>query len=143
MKCGASPLVLLLATSGIVLAQQSTPPPARFPTAKITTEQLLTYKSEIEAMPGIQCRDILAHQRQCSSNGQFTVWTFTLAGHPAHPAVSRGVMLVRQTSSGSTIGIDRSGHYAGDSAAFETWMNDFQLVDQEIAAIWQAKHQPK
>jgi hypothetical protein len=106
-------------------------------------EQLESYKSEIEAMPDIQCRDIWAHQRQCSSNAQFTLWTFTLPGHPAHPAVSRGVMVVGQTSSGTVVGIDRSGHYAGDGAAFEAWMKEFRVVDQKQAAQWQAILQPK
>jgi hypothetical protein len=143
MKRSAYPLVLLLATGAIALAQQSAPPPARFPTAKITMEQLETYKSEIEAIPDIQCRDIWAHQRQCSSSAQFTMWTFTLPGHPAHPAVSRGVMLVQQTDQGSRVGIDRSGHYAGDGAAFEAWMKEFHVVDQKQVAQWQTILQPK
>jgi hypothetical protein len=71
------------------------------------------------------------------------MWTFTLPGHPAHPAVSRGVMLVQQTDQGSRVGIDRSGHYAGDGAAFEAWMKEFHVVDQKQVAQWQTILQPK
>jgi hypothetical protein len=52
-------------------------------------------------------------------------------------------MVVGQTSSGTVVGIDRSGHYAGDGAAFEAWMKEFRVVDQKQAAQWQAILQPK
>jgi hypothetical protein len=143
MKLSAVPLVLLLGTLATAWAQASAAAPDTFPTAKITTQQLDSYKSEVEAVPDIQCREIWAHQRQCSSAAQNTIWTFTLPGHPAHPAVSRGVMVVQQTSQGATIGIDRSGHYAGDAAAFEAWLKEFHALDQKQVAQWQSMLKPK
>jgi hypothetical protein len=137
MKRRAFPLVLLLATT-IALAQQSQPPPKRFPSEKITPEQLETYKTEIQAIPGIECHEIWANQRQCTSNARFTIWILTLPGHPAHPAVTQGVMLVQQDAQGSRVGIARSGYYAGDGAAFDTWMKQFSALDQKQVAQWQS-----
>lgn len=137
MKRCAFCLAFLLATTAVALAQQAQPPPKRFPTEKITAEQLETYKSEIQAIPGIECREIWAHQRQCTSNAQFTIWIFTVPGHPAHPAVTRAVMLLQQNEQGSRVGINRSGYYAGDSAAFDTWMKEFRVLDEKQVAQWQ------
>ena len=138
MKHSAFPLALLLATSAIALAQPSQPPPKRFPAEKITSEQLETYKSEVQAIPDIQCQEIEAHQRQCTSNAQFTIWIFTLSGHPAHPAVTQAVMLVQRDGQGARVGISRSGYYAGNSAAFDTWMKEFHVTDQKQVAQWQS-----
>ena len=143
MKRRTFPLALLLTTTAIALAQPSLPPPKRFPAEKITAEQLGTYKSEVQAIPGIECREIGAHQRQCTSNAQFTIWIFTLPGHPAHPAVTQAVMLVQRDGQGARVGINRSGYYAGDSAAFDTWMKGFRVLDQKQVAQWQSALQPK
>ena len=137
MKRRTFPLALLLTTTAIALAQPSLPPPKRFPAEKITAEQLGTYKSEVQAIPGIECREIGAHQRQCTSNAQFTIWIFTLPGHPAHPAVTQAVMLVQRDGQGARVGINRSGYYAGDSAAFDTWMKEFRVLDQKQVAQWE------
>ena len=142
MKRLAFPFVFLLATT-IALAQQSQAPPKRFPAEKITAEQLETYKTEIQAIPDIECHEIWAHQRQCTSNARFTIWTFTMQGHPAHPAVTQGVMLVQRNSEGSRVGISRSGYYAGDSAAFDTWMKEFRVLDQKQVAQWQSALESK
>jgi hypothetical protein len=125
------------------VAQQTAKPPPRFLTAKVTTDQIDKYRAEVEAIPDIHCHDIWAHQRECSSKARFTIWTFTLSGHPAHPAVSRGILLVEQTGRGSLLGIDRSGHYAGERGAFEAWMKELQVLDQKEVAQWQAILKPK
>ena len=143
MKRCALTLAFLLATTAIALAQPSKAPPKRFPTEKITPEQLETYKSEIQAIADIECHEITAHQRQCTSNAQFTIWIFTLPGLPAHPAVTRAVMLLQQNAQGSRVGINRSRYYAGDSAAFDTWMKGFSVLDQKQVAQWQEKLQSK
>ena len=70
MKRRAFPLALLLATAAVGLAQPSQPPPKRFPAEKITAEQLETYKSEVQAIPGIQCQEIEVHQRQCAGKSE-------------------------------------------------------------------------
>jgi hypothetical protein len=143
MKRCAFPLVLLMVIATMALAQQPHAPPKRFPAEKITPEQLETYKSEIQAIPGIECHEIPAHQRQCTSNAQFTIWIFTLPGHPAHPAVTQSVMLLQQDAQGARVGINRSGYYAGDSAAFDTWMKEFRVLDQKQIEQWQTTLQPK
>jgi hypothetical protein len=143
MKRSAFPLALLVATTAIAIAQQSQAPPKRFPTEKITPEQLETYKSEVQAIPDIDCREIWGHQRQCTSNAQFTIWIFTVPSHPAHPAVTQGVMLLQQDAQGARVGINRSGYYAGDSAAFDIWIKEFSTLDQKQIAQWQRTFQPK
>lgn len=32
---------------------------------------------------------------------------------------------------GTVLSIDRSGHYAGDRAAFDIWMREFAILDQK------------
>jgi hypothetical protein len=143
MKRRAVSLALLLVATIVESAQDSAPPAPRFPTARITADQLGAYTAEVQSISDIQCRDIWAHQRECSSDVQKTIWIFTLPGHPAHPAVSRGIMIIRQIDRGTTVGIDRVGHYAGDSAAFDKWMNEFRVVDQKQLAQWQSALQRK
>jgi hypothetical protein len=133
-------LALGVMLAGLALAARAQGPAVtgpRFPTEKITPQELQTYASEIERIPDIQCRDIWAHQRSCSSSSLFTIWTFTEPGHPAHPAVSRGVMVMKTSDAGSTLGIERSGYYAGEYAAFDHWMKDFAAVDTKQVAEWQ------
>ena len=81
-------------------------------------------------MPGVKCTDYVANQYVCDSAAQRTIWVFTSAGHPAHPAVSRGVMFINEGPRGAFLGIDRSGHYAGDLIAFDKWMREFAVLDQ-------------
>jgi hypothetical protein len=142
MKRSGTALALLAATLASAWAQQSAAVPDELP-EKITAQQLDSYKAAVEAIPDIQCRDIWAHQRQCSSTAQTTIWTFTLPGHPAHPASSRGVMVFQQTSHGNTVGINRYWHYLDDTAAFETWVKEFRAVDEKQLAQWQSLSNPK
>ena len=143
IKRGAFPLALLITMTASAVAQQQTPAPPRFATTKVTPDQIESYRSEVEAIPGVHCHDIWAQQRECSSSSRLTVWTFTLSGHPAHPAVSRAIMLVQQTAPGSLMGIDRSGHYAGDDAAFEAWSKQLRVLDQKEVARWQSILRPR
>jgi hypothetical protein len=114
-----------------------------FATTQITSEQWSSYLNEVKAVPDVRCEEAASVQYICDSSGQRTIWVFTREGHPAHPAVSRGVMVIRQTSQGATVGIDRSGHYAGDRGAFEDWMKGFAALDQKQVAQWQSMLQPK
>jgi hypothetical protein len=109
-----------------------------FTTAKVTAEQLQAYTAQVEAMTDIQCHDIGANQRQCSSDSQMTIWTFTRPGHPAHPAVTRGILRV----SPPYVGIDRSGVYAGDDGAFANWIKEWVAVDVHNVAEFK-KHLPQ
>jgi hypothetical protein len=141
MKRSVIILALLAATLATAWAQQPAAVPDESP-EKMTTQQLDSYKAAVEAMPGIECRDIWAHQRQCSSAAPMSIWTFTLPGHPAHPATSRGVMTFQQTSHGNTVGINRSWHYVEDTAAFEAWVKDFHAVDEKALAQIRSLHNP-
>jgi uncharacterized membrane protein len=142
MKRSSTALALLAAALATAWAQHAAADPDEVP-EKITAQQLDSYKVAVEAIPDIRCRDIWAHQRQCSSAAQTTIWTFTLPGHPAHPASSRGVMVFQKTSHGNSVGISRYWHYVDDTAAFEAWVKDFQAVDEKQLAQWQSVTQPQ
>jgi hypothetical protein len=74
------------------------------------------------------CRDDPPNEFICSSGSQQSIWVFTRPGHPAHPAVSRGVV-IKLVASGQKVRIERSGHYAGSAQAFEAWMTDLAQRD--------------
>jgi hypothetical protein len=39
-------------------------------------------------------------------------------------------MVFSETREGTSVGIDRSGHYAGDLKAFDAWMKEFSRLDK-------------
>ena len=116
------------------LADNSVPP--RFPTGQVSSADIQAYLAEVKAIPDVRCEEAAAHQLKCDSGAQRTIWVFTLEGHPAHPAVSRGVMVVNRIGTGMMLGIDRSGHYAGDAAAFNKWFAEFAELDTKQVAEW-------
>ncbi|HUI62192.1 MAG TPA: hypothetical protein VLX90_18345 [Steroidobacteraceae bacterium] len=98
----------------------------RFATSQISSEQWQTYLSEVKVVADVQCKvDADSKAYMCRSSAQRTLWVFTRKGHPAHPAVFRGVIVIQQTPQGPSVDLDRSGHYAGNRAAFEVWMKEF------------------
>jgi hypothetical protein len=117
-------------------ADESIPP--RFDTLQISMDQWKAYLAEVKALPDVQCQEDRIHQYVCNSSEQHTIWVFTVQGHPAHPAVSRGVTVMQQTAQGPTVGIDRSGHYAGRRAEFDVWMRQFAMLDKTQVAQWQS-----
>lgn len=127
---------MLVCALGTVTAYCGESIAPRYATAKISIEQWQRFLAEVKAMPGIKCRSDMQNQYVCDSAVQRTIWAFTLVGHPAHPAVSRGVLFVNRISGGAVLGIDRSGHYAGDQAAFEKWMQEFAALDQRQIATF-------
>jgi hypothetical protein len=129
-------LLLMLPLLGIAQSSQS-PAQPRFPQAHISVEQWQSYLDEVKAIPGIACAEAASHQYKCNSTAQQTMWVFTLKGHPAHPAVSRGVMVIRQATPANSVGIDRSGYFAGNQEAFRSWMREFDALDQRQIAAWQ------
>jgi hypothetical protein len=129
-------LLLILPLLGIAQPSQS-PIQPRFPQAHISTEQWQSYLDEVKAIPGVACAEAASHQYKCNSTAQQTMWVFTLKGHPAHPAVSRGVMVTHQATPATTVGIDRSGYFAGKEEAFRSWMREFDALDQRQIAAWQ------
>jgi hypothetical protein len=46
------------------------------------------------------------------------------------PPFPGGMLVVGQMQGQAIIGIDRSGHYANDTAAFEKWMQEFKELDK-------------
>jgi hypothetical protein len=132
-------LLLILPLLGIAQPAQS-PVQPRFPQAQISMDQWQSYLDEVKAIPGVACAEAASHQYKCNSAAQQTMWVFTVKGHPAHPAVTRGVMVVRQATQAdqaTTVGIDRSGYFAGKEAAFRSWMREFDALDQHQIAAWQ------
>jgi hypothetical protein len=113
-----------------------------FPTAKISLVQWKSYLSEIKSIPGISCIDREPLLFVCDSSSRRTIWTFTRAGHSAHPAVSQGILVVAQVQGQAAIGIDRSGHYVSGVIAFEKWMQEFKDVDKRQVAEWQGTIKP-
>ena len=110
----------------------------RFATSQISMEQWNAYLAEVKAVPDVQCKEDQINEYICNSSEQHTIWIFTTPGHPAHPAVSRGVMVMQQTDKGPSVGIDRSGNYAGHRAEFDVWMRQFEMLDKRQVAQWQA-----
>jgi hypothetical protein len=121
---------LLLATAALA----DGPVAPRYADAHVTAAQIRGYQSEVEAKADARFKNDSANQRICDSSSEMTIWVFTLPGHPAHPAVSRGVMVFAENDQGTSVGIDRSGHYAGDLNAFKAWMAEFGRLDQRQLA---------
>ena len=103
----------------------------------ITIEQWRTYQTQVTSLPGVQCRNVEADQFECDSASRQTIWIFTREGHPAHPALTSGVVVTKN----GQMGIDRSGAYAGSETAFHAWINQFLLLDQQQVAGWQKRLQ--
>lgn len=137
LKSYRLPLCSALACLAVLTtAKADGPIPPRFPTTQISEEQWNAYLTEVKAVPDVRCKDAASKQYICDSSSQHTIWVFTRGGHPAHPAVSRGVMVIQQSAQSTTVGIDRSGHCAGDRAAFDAWMKEFSVLDKKQIAQW-------
>jgi len=135
-------LVLAATITTPALADRD-PKGPRFATEKISVAELNGYRIEVHEMPNVRCVDLASNQTQCESKVQNTVWVFTREGHPAHPAVSRRVMVLMQTASGNAVLVNRTGNYAGDPLAYRTWMKEFASVDQrQVAAGKQSLDDP-
>ena len=130
---GATLLAALLLSSP-TLADSGVAP--RFPNGRVTADEVLQYMAEVKAIPDVRCVTDQGYQLICESTSQRTFWVFTLDGHPAHPAVSRGIMVVSDTGAGMSIGIDRTAHYAGDVEAFRRWISDFAQIDEKQVVQW-------
>lgn len=111
-------------------------PAPRYATDQINLAEWQAYFAEVKAISDVQCRDIEPMQHVCDSRSQRTIWVFTRTGHPAHPAVSRGIVISQPVTGGSTLGIDRSGHYVGDRVAFSKWMIELVDSDQRQVSEW-------
>ena len=89
---------------------------ARFPTDKITREEMENYHAEISTLAGwrgFQKDDTYVINKAEND----TVYVFTMPDHPAHPAVVK----LRQMALEGTRGLGVYGHFAGDEAAYRKW----------------------
>jgi hypothetical protein len=102
----------------------------RFAKPQTTAADLKLFQAEVEKKDDVRCKNDNNFQRVCDSPSEMTIWVFTLPGHPAHPAASRGVMVFSESGGSTSVGIDRSGHYAGDLKAFDAWMEEFKRLDK-------------
>jgi hypothetical protein len=131
---GAVMILAALSLSFPTLAGSGIAP--RFPNGRVTAGEVLQFMAEVKAIPDVQCATDQNFQLTCESNSQRTFWVFTLDGHPAHPAVSRGILVISDTGAGISIGIDRTAHYAGDVEAFRRWISEFAQIDEKQVAKW-------
>jgi hypothetical protein len=100
--------------------------------AQISKQQWATQLADVQSQTGVTCKSIALSQYICDSPKQHTIWVFTQPGHPAHPALTRGAMVITS----ETIGIERTGQYAGDRAAFVEWMKEFAALDARQVDEW-------
>ena len=90
---------------------------ARFPTERITKEEMDGYYAEIS---------MLANWHGFAKDNTYVIrdeegdasYIFTVPGHPAHPAVIKLRQMVVQGISG----VGKTGHFAGDEAAYRSWL---------------------
>lgn len=127
-------LIVIGLTPAIASAGERITP--RYSAGQITPTDWREYLAEVEAIPDIKCHHYATNQYVCESASRRTIWIFTRIGHPAHPAVSRGILFLRQATGGVRLGIDRSGHYAADQVAFDKWMKELVELDLIQVAEW-------
>ena len=118
IKVGHATLSLVLWLSGN-FAMAGDPPP-RFPNEQISLADWQEYLDEVRSIPDVQCQNTPRHELSCLSDKLRAIWVFTIPGHPAHPAVSTGVLVVYTRSAGILF----RGYYAGDLSAFNAWAPD-------------------
>jgi hypothetical protein len=109
-------------------------PQDAFTVVKITEDQWRARLTEVQGTSGVECETVGALYH-CHTTHGIHWWTFTVEGHPAHPAVSEAVGVVHLFCgplhySGPQLTMTRTGEYAGDRAAFEKMMRRLKDSDQ-------------
>jgi hypothetical protein len=99
-----------------------------YPDAKISTEQFQNLLVSLKSRSGFRCDTFGPQQLRCGSDNTPEIWWLTEAGHPAHPAVSRGQTLL-DSKSGETC-LVRDGYFAGAEAPFAAWMKELKKFDE-------------
>jgi hypothetical protein len=118
-KLGVARPFLLFALAASFCTFAAEPPP-RFPQQQITLAEWQAYLDEVTSLPGVVCKDTQRHEVSCVAESLKSVWVFTAPGHPAHPAVSTGVLVVTANAAA----ILSRGYYAGNESAFYAWVAD-------------------
>jgi hypothetical protein len=117
----------ILVSTPLAAAASDEEPLTPFSSPHIPADDLTAYRALVEALPGIECEiNWIAQQRDCDDTKSHSTWTFTLPGHPAHPAYSRARVVFFDRS----VAIQRAGHYSGDEVEFQKWLAEFEQLDQ-------------
>lgn len=133
---------LWVITLGAAIVARADDVPQDAPTVvKITKDQWRTRLTEVQSTSGVECEAVGALYH-CHTTRGIHWWTFTIEGHPAHPAVSEAVGVVHLFCgplhySGPQLTMTRTGEYAGDRAALEKMMQ--RLKDGDQRAMSQGK----
>jgi len=126
-------LIFGFAVSSCVLAAD---PPPRFSHEHINLTEWQSYLNEVTSIPGVHCEKTQKSELYCISDSQISVWVFTVDGHPAHPAVATGVLVVYGQAAA---GILFRAYYAGDETAFLAWearaLGNPPIVDTWMQAV--------
>jgi len=91
---------------------------------RISTKSLV---ASLTGHSGFRCDTFGPQQLRCGSEHVPEIWWLTRSGHPAHPAVSRGLMLLGTTGETCLV---RDGYYAGTEAPFAAWMKELKNFDE-------------
>lgn len=130
--------VALVTSAGPATAADTACPrlPRMFPSAHVSALQIHDLVTHLVSGDGLQCIEFGPHEVQCDSPTLPEVWIFTQPGHPAYPAVSRGVIV----RNGTLTCVMRDGYFAGNESAFRAWMAE--LVDYDNHLIEKVRRQP-
>lgn len=115
----------------VLAACASGPNGLKGPEGSISIVEWESAQAWVLALRDVHCRDLTATDFECESASHQEKWNFTRPGDPAHPSLSTSTMVWYQTAQGQAIRIDRMGHYAGDSLAFDAWTRKLVLGDSE------------
>jgi hypothetical protein len=122
--------IAVLATASAPLFAQAGDPP-RFPQPRITVEEWQTYFDEARAMPDAQILESAApDQVIVQVLKRSLVIVFTAPTHPAYPAVVRRQVVA---DAKGDVRFARTGHFAGEEAAFSKWWKQFDELDRQSA----------
>ena len=117
-----------LLTFGWSLCTAACPSPTPlYPNAKISADQYQSLVASLKSRSGFRCDKFGPHQLRCGSDDVAEIWWLTEPDHPAHPAVSRGQMLLDPTGETCLV---RDGYYAGLEAPFATWIKELKNFDE-------------
>jgi len=123
-------VLLVAAVAGSSLAAAACPTlPPLFPNPHVSVQQLGDLLTEVRSRPGFSCRPFGPYQVLCGSDGSHELWWLTEAGHPAHPAASRG-QIVTSADTRETC-LLRDGYFAGPEEPFSQWFRELKHYDEQ------------
>jgi len=105
-------------------------PQPLFPSAHVSAGQLQALYTAVSSPKDSHCKPFQPGSVQCISDSVPEVWIFTELGNPAHPAASRGQILMN----GVVTCIVRDGYFGGDEKAFHAWLASLQEWDKTAMA---------